>query len=372
MSRFQAAEDAEAGWRAQSLDDFKFASGDQWDYAIQQQRDRDMRPCLTMNRLRQFRRMVTNEQRQQRPSIQVNPVGNGADVGTAEVFQGIIRHIETISNADIAYDTAFEHMVTGGFGFWRLITDYSNDDSEDLEIYIKRIKNPFSVYFDPRADEPDYSDALYCFIVTDLPVELYKEEYPNSELASLTEFTTIGDATPNWILKDTIRVAEYFYVELIKEKRKDRGDRDFVKRKVHWAKINGIEILKKGDVPGNWIPVIPVLGDDQIIDGRRNLVGLIRDAKDPQRMYNYQISAAAETIALAPKSPTVIAEGQIEGHETEWEQSNRRNFATLTYKAISVAGQPVPPPQRNAAEPPIMAMATMIRQADNDLKATTG
>ena len=371
QARFLAAQEAESTWRASSLDDFKFVAGDQWDYAIAQQRDRDFRPVLTMNRLRQFRRMVTNEQRQQRPSIQVNPVGEGSDIQTAEIFQGIIRHIEINSHADIAYDAAFEHMITGGFGYWRIITDYANDDSDDLEIFIKRIKNPFSVYFDPRCEEPDYSDALFCFVVDDIPKELYREEYPNSELASMEDWTAIGHGIPGWIKKETARIAEYFYVELVPQKRPGR-ERTFIQRKIHWAKINAIEILKKGEVPGNWITVIPVLGDDQMIDGKRDLVGLIRDSKDPQKQYNYFISASTETIALAPKSPTVIAEGQIEGHETEWEQSNRRNFATLTYKPISVAGQPVPPPQRNAAEPPIMAMATMVRQADNDLKATTG
>jgi len=195
-ARFLAAEEAESTWRASSLDDFKFVSGDQWDYAVAQSRDRDMRPCLTMNRLRQFLRMVTNEQRQQRPSIQVNPVGEGSDIETAEIFQGIIRHIETNSHADIAYDTAFEHMTTGGFGYWRIITDYANDNSDDQEIFIKRIRNPFSVYFDPRCEEPDYSDAMFCFIVEDIPKELYREEYLNSELTSMEDWTAIGHGIP--------------------------------------------------------------------------------------------------------------------------------------------------------------------------------
>jgi hypothetical protein len=367
--RFRLAEEATTDIRRDALDDFRFFVGEQWDSNIYQQRYQDGRPCLTMNRLRQFRRMVTNEQRQQRPAIQINPVGDGADIETGQMLQGLCRHIEVNSDADIAYDTAYEHMATGGFGFWRIITDYVNDDSDEQEIFIKRIKNPFSVYFDPRAAEADYSDALFCFIIDDMPYELYRETYSDSQLASLTTFTGVGDKVPGWITKEAIRVAEYFYIELDKKK---KGKREIVKRKVRWAKINGIEILEERDVPGNWIPVIPVLGDDTIVDGKRNLVGMIRDAKDPQRQYNYFISASAEAIALAPKSPFVIAEGQIENHETEWEQSNRRNTAALVYKAISIAGQPVGAPQRNAAEPPIQAMAAMIRQADNDLKATTG
>jgi hypothetical protein len=83
-------------------------------------------------------------------------------------------------------------------------------------------------------------------------------------------------------------------------------------------------------------------------------------------------SAATEAIALAPKAPFVGAEGQFENHEGQWGQANIRNFAYLEYKPVSVAGQPVPPPQRMAVEPPIQAMMLMVRQADNDLKSTTG
>jgi hypothetical protein len=272
--------------------------------------------------------------------------------------------VEVNSDAEISYDTGFEHMVTGGFGYWRIVTDYVEDGSDEQDIFIRRIKNPFSVYFDPRATRPDYSDALFAFIIDDMPHELYRMNYPDSQLASLDEFTSVGDQTPGWLTKDTVRVAEYFYVEIDKKTRK---------RSVEWAKINCQEILEEESVPGRFIPIVPVLGDDQTIEGERKLVGMIRDAKDPQRFYNFHISAAAEMIALAPKAPNIVAEGQIEGHEAAWEQSNRRNFAVLTYKPVSSTnGSPMPPPQRNATEPPIQAMVMMIRQADNDLKATTG
>jgi hypothetical protein len=368
LDRFQLAAEAEAELRRDALNDFQFLTGEQWDNQNVDSRTRDGRPCLTMNRLRSFRRMVTNEQRQQRPSIQINPVGDGSDVETAEVIQGLCRHIEVNSDAEIAYDTGFENMATGGFGFWRVVTEYVDDDSDEQDIFIKRVRNAFSVYFDPRAQEPDYADALWCFIVEDIPTEVYREEYGDKELAALEDFHSTGDRSAEWITRETIRVAEYFYVELEKNK-KGRNPR----KKVKWAKINAVKILDQRDVPCKFIPVVPVLGDDTIIDGKRNLVGMIRDAKDPQRFYNYQISAAAEAIALAPKAPWTAAEGQLEGHESEWEQSNRRNLAVLTYKPLSSAnGAPMPRPERNVSEPPIQAMALMIRQADNDLKAITG
>lgn len=365
--RFRLAEEGEAKVREKSLEDFRFKIGEQWEPTVFQARDRDARPCLTMNRMRQFCRMVTNEQRQQRPSIQINPVGSQADVATAEVLQGIIRHIEMNSQADIAYDHGFESMVTGGFGYWMVKTKYVEDDTDEQEIFICRILNPFTVFFDPRAVEPDYSDAIYAFIIEDMPLETYRANYPNSSLAAITMMATPGNIPYGWLSASTVRVAEYFYVE---EEERPRGR---PKRTVRWAKINAIEPLDEDVVPCRYIPIVPVLGDETIVDGRKDLVGLIRDARDPQRMYNFQISAAAEMIALAPKAPHIAAEGQIEGHEVEWAESNRRNFSVLTYKPVSSAnGAPMPPPQRNAAEPPIQAMALMIRQADNDLKAVTG
>lgn len=148
--------------------------------------------------------------------------------------------------------------------------------------------------------------------------------------------------------------------------------RRILNRQVKWAKINALDILEERDWPGRWIPLVQLVGDDLDVDGRRHVAGLLRHYKDPQRMYNYWISATTETIALAPKAPHVAAEGQLEGHEEEWRQSNVRNLAVLTYKPKTVDGALVPAPQRQQFEPPIQAMSLMVRQADNDMKATTG
>jgi hypothetical protein len=388
--RFHLAAEAESIARKDGLDDLEFRVGNQWPYDIQNARTIDGRPCLTMNRLPAIIRQVTNEQRQSRPSIQVNPVGDGADKDTAEIIQGIIRHIEVISDAEIAYDTAFEHMVTIGFGFFRVLTEYISDASDDQEILIKRIKNPFSVYFDPAATEPDYSDARYCFVIEDVPRSEFKQLYPNSDAASLSDFSSEGDNAAEWSTKETIRVAEYFHVQedtrimlrLRDGTLKDEGEfaegdevlnkRPHQKRTVTWTKMNAAEILEEQELPGKYIPIIPVLGDDLDVNGRRHLAGMVRAAKDPQRMYNYWVSAGTEMIALAPKAPFVGAEGQFEGHEKEWESANTRNLAKLEYKPTTVAGQPAPPPQRQTFEPPVQSINLMTKQADLDIKATTG
>jgi len=388
--RFQLAAEAESKVRDAALDDLKFLAGDQWPDNIQTSRTIDGRPCLTINRLPSIKRQITNEQRQQRPSIQVNPVGSQSDVEVAEVEQGIIRHIEVISDAEIAYDTGFEMMVTGGFGYWEVITDYVDDQSFDQEIYIKRIKNPFTIYFDPACIEPTYCDADWAFKVEDIPIFEYKRDYPNSAAAGLPDFQSIGDQAPDWATKDTIRVAMYWHVEytpvtiallpnnkVVRSGEVPQGitplrTREVQERKVVCSKINAIEVLEEQDWPGQWIPIIPVLGDDFDISGKRHLAGIVRDAKDPQRMYNYWVSSGTEMIALAPRAPFVGAEGQFEGHEAQWQQANTKNYAYLEYKSVNVAGKPEPPPTRQTFEPPVQAITLMTRQSDQDLKSVVG
>lgn len=397
LERFKLSAEVEGRARREMLDDLEFRVGQQWPKDIETQRNLDGRPCLTMNRLPQFIRQITNEQRQQRPSIQVNPVGDGADQKTAEILQGICRHIEVNSDAEVGYDTAFDHCVTTGLGWLRILTDYVNDRSFDQEIYIKPVRNPFSVYDDPSAVEPDRSDANWRFIVEDVPREEYRQRYPDSQAASFSELTSVGDNAAEWANKETIRVAEYFYVEEMEyslhrledgsltedlpEGAVPQETQKRTRRTIRWSKINAVEIIEGHEpnseemgrkLPGKFIPLVPVLADDLEVNGRRHIAGLVRNAKDPQRMYNYWVSAATEMIALAPRAPFVGVEGQFENHEEQWRQANTRNFAFLEYKAVDVSGKPAPPPARQVYEPPVQSINLMTQQADLDLKTTTG
>jgi Phage P22-like portal protein len=394
QTRWKLASDAEASSRRDSLEDLDFSIGKQWPATVLAQRELDGRPCLTMNRQPQFVRQITNEQRQQRPALQINPVGDGATTDLAKIFQGCVRHIETISDAEVPRDTAFDSMVRIGFGHWRIVTEEVGPDGEQ-EIKIKRILNAFTVYWDPNSVEADRSDAKWCFIVEDLPPEEYKHQFPKSTLAGLSDFTSVGDTAPQWITKETIRVAEYFTFQdaadikddddgepLAEETDDAKAIRANSEHVVMWSKISALEVLdgydpgkpknKGGKWAGSYIPIITVVGDELDVNGKRYIAGMVRDAKDPQRMYNYWVSAATEAVALAPKAPFIAAEGQLEGYEDQWKQANNRNFSYLYYKAIDVSGKPVPPPIRSSVEPPIQAMALMIRQADTDLKATIG
>ena len=411
QSRFKTVVDAESNLRQTMLEDLEFRASEQWPDNIKSMREQDNRPCLTINRIPQFIRQVTNNQRASRPAVQVHPAGNVANVELSEVMQGIVRHIEDRSDADVAYTTAGDHQVTMGRGYIRVMTDYIDDDSASLnqEIKIKRVANPFSIYVDPTAQSPDASDARYAFVVEDIPVAEYRFRYPDSELAELSEFTGVGNQKPEWMPEGNIRIAEYFYVEEIREEMvlimgpqgtterypkslfpsTDPADmpegvtivaeREVTTRVVKWALINAVEVLegneeKTGGLewPGKYIPIVPVLGDEININGVTDYRGIVRDAKDPQRMYNYWVSAETELIALAPRAPIIGAEGQFEGHESKWRTANVRNYPYLEYKPRTIAGQLAPPPQRQVWEPPIQAMAAAIQQSDNDLKSTGG
>lgn len=397
QKRFKLAQEAEKDFRNDALDDLKFRFGDQWPEEYKRVRRLDNRPCLTINRLPQFLRQVTNEQRQNRVGIEVSPVDDGGDDETAEIIQGIVRHIEYDSNADSAYDTAFEMAVTIGFGFWEIVREYETPFTTNQVIKIKRIKNPFMVYFDPNCIEPDYSDAEYAFKIISYTKDEYRRDYPDTELADLDDWTSVGDADRDWIGADVVRVAEYYYIEKTKDTvvritNKKGETRTTLKSKlpddlpkgvkvedlretevpvVKWCKINAVEVLEKADCPGRWIPIVPVLGDDADIDGKRHLEGMVRNAKDPQRMYNFWASAETEAIALAPRAPFIGAEGQFEGHP-EWQQANSRNFAYLEYKPKTIGNEVVGPPQRNVQEPAVAAITQARMQSSDDLKATTG
>ena len=382
--RFVTSSDAESDIRKAALDDLEFRAGDQWPDEIKRQRYNDQRPCLTINQIPQFIRQITNDQRQNRPSIQINPVDSEADPDTAEVLEGMVRHIEYDSGADAAYDTAFQAAVTGGFGYFRINTAYTDSGSFEQDIKILRIRNAFTVYFDPSCKEPDYSDAMYAFIVETLSKDEFKEQYPDATLSNMGEWNSTGDG---WISKDECRVAEYFYreaktktlyevdgevVDKLPEGKTANKTRTTQQYSVKWVKMTGDEVLESTDWPGKWIPIIPVLGDELDIDGKRILEGIVRNAKDPQRQYNFMSSATTETIALAPKAPFIGVAGQFENFESDWQRANISNVPFLQYNNISVNGQPSPAPQRQTFNPAIEATTNAMMQSSQDLKAVTG
>jgi hypothetical protein len=380
-----------------AMDDLQFLAGNHWPENVRRERELDGRPCLTINKLPTFLHQVTNDQRMNVPSIQVSPVDSGADVETAETMQGVIRHIEYASNADIAYDTAVNNAAAIGFGYWRLVTDYCNAKSFDQDIKFRRIRNPFTVYFDPNSEEPDGSDARFVIISSKLPIYEFKQQYPSAETTALGNGfpTQQGDGTNNtWLFTDSIRIAEYYRIEETQdtlvllpdgtaefksvlaqsnvEIPPDAQTRPTSRKAVMFYKCTALAILERTEIKCDWIPVFPVYGDELDIDGKVIRSGLIRNAKDPSKMYDYWMTSATEEVALRTKTPYIGAEGQFEGYEDDWEAATTRSFSYLEYKPVTIDGNLAPAPSRQPmADIPTGALQMAMHASDN-IKATTG
>ena len=408
-TRFKMAISAFSESREDQIDDVRFYAGspdNSWQWpadvlatrgAVQGQTI-NARPTLTLNKLPQHVRQVTNDQRQHRPSGKIIPANDDADVEVAEILDGIVRHIEYMSDADVAYDTACENQVSQGEGYFMLDTEYCDDGSFDQDIRIRRIRNAFSVYMDPTMQDPCGADAEWCFITQDVLKEDFERQFPDATpISSIMSGVGDQDVTP-WIMEDTVRIAEYYYIKHEKatlnlyhggitamqgspeaKQAEIAGlrpikSRKVDKRSVKWLKTNGYEELEpEKDWAGRWIPVIRVIGNEFEVEGRLYISGLVRNAKDAQRMYNYWVSQEAEMLALAPKAPFIGYGGQFEGYE-QWKTANTTNWPYLEVNPDVTDGQGsvLPLPQR--AMPPMAQQGIIAAKmgAADDIKATTG
>ena len=190
----------EAEQRKAEIDDIRFVGLlDQWPANIKQIREQDpqgARPCLVVDKVNQYKNQIVNNIRQNRAGIKVRPIDDSADIEVAEVYQGIVRHIEDRSKADIAYDWAAEGAVVSGLGYFRVLTEYVGDSFEQ-DIRIERIKNRFTVYFDDTSTEPDGSDAQQVIITELVDREVFKEMYPNANPCDWA--TATGDNQNKWV-----------------------------------------------------------------------------------------------------------------------------------------------------------------------------
>jgi hypothetical protein len=351
LDQFDEAQSHWADQREATRVDMRFCwLGDQWDQRIREQRQKDARPCLTLNRMPSFVRQVTNDQRQNKPSIKVRPVDDKADPAVAEIYNGLFRHIEANSSAQVSYDTACEHQVSGGMGFWRVDIDYARNDAFDLDLLIKRIPDPLSVLWDAHSTAHDSSDWNYCFLTDRISEDAFKKRFPS---AKKSDFRALN-LRQGWWDDQGVQIAEWWTreetkVELLQladgrvieaDERKAKRNRgiavvksrkDVPRFKVTHRIISGAEVLEETAWIGQYIPVIPCWGQEVTVEGKRYFLSLVRDVQDAQRMYNYWRTAATEMIALAPKPKWLGPKGAFKTDKERWARANVSSDATLEY-----------------------------------------
>lgn len=385
--------DAQGYWQpmyTQGAQDKEFVTveGAQWSHRDKVQREEAGKPTLEINLVRSYVRQQINTMRQNRPQAKVVPVNDGADADMAKILGGLIKDVEEASNFEDALDTAAENAVYGGIGFYRIVTDYVDEQSFNQEPRFEPIVNPQAVYIDPLSKALDGSDMTEALIVEWVHKDTIEQQYGKD---SLSDFE---DLSADWYnsTDNTLCVAEYFHKEQIKDKLlllqdgstqylsdliKQYGrehidaltvnSRDTTKTVVKWAKLTGDMVLEQGEFPGKHIPIFPVYGEVTWVENRRYVFSLVHFAKDAQRLFNYWKSTEAHILQKNQDEMTIVDDRGIAGFE-EWNNPAAAQY--LRFRATDENSQPISAPFKlGAANPPvgILNAATSAQQLIPDI-----
>ncbi len=393
--RFDIGSLADQDNREEMAIDLRFRAGDQWPAEFKAARERDRRPCLTINRLGQFVRKITGDIRLNPPGIKVRPVDGGPDTKLAETLTGLIRNIEAQSDAPRVYAQAADAQVSCGLGWMRVATRYCSDTVWEQDIVIELIPNPFAVVDDPAAVSLMREDGGWRFVTDMVPIEDFKAQYPNANLQDWERGSTANWGA--WREDERIRVAEYWRKVPVKKRLAmfqsgktidltgmDEGEvanlvmaegpitreRMADSHRVEMWKMNGVEVLEPvTQWAGKYIPHIPVIGEEVFVGERVVRMGLIRQMRDSQTLYNVGRTALAETVAMAPKAKWLATPKQMAGHEDKWATANTSNMAFLPYNPDPAGGGI---PQRIQPEMPSAAHIQDLQVASADMEAISG
>lgn len=372
--------------------DLEFLAGNQWPDDVRRDRESQNRPMLTVNKLPQFLRQVTNDIRQADLAIKTAPVDDESDPELAKVYDGILKQIQYQSSAKHVFSTAAEHQAGCGIGWFRVKTEYADDSAFDLEIRLEVIRNPLAVFVDPAAVMPDRSDAMWIAVTELIPRRTFKQRYPDASETGVDVPTSEG-ASAFWTQADDIRIAEYWRkvpvtktlallatgetidMEAIKGIPPQMlppvvKTREVKTHRVESYIVSGTEILSgPHEWAGKYIPLVPVLGAELALERKVYRYGVIRFAREPQQLYNTYRTAAAEGIMGAPKAPWLATANMIGPYKAMWDNASRGNLPYLLYQhdAQVPAG-----PQRQMPVPMPAAFAQEAQIAADDMKATTG
>jgi hypothetical protein len=390
--RFQEGVDFDRENREEARSDLRFFAGDQWE--AEDVAARDGRPCLTINQLPQFVAQVVGDIRINRPAIKARPAED-ADKDLASIREGLIRAIEHDSKAQQVYSAAAQAQVACGIGNFRVALEYASDEVFERNIRIKAIHNPFAVVWDTGITDPTGADAAWCFVAEDISRKVFEQRYPDKKAAELGQDYITELARDGWMTRDVVRVSEYWIMKerpaqiallqdgSVKELPKDEARRQamlpMVQRNGSGALmvrkttrkvacmylITGHDILEEPvEYPLSRIPIFRVPGWEVNTGERTIRFGLVRFAKDAQRLKNYWRSVAAEKLALAPRQQFLVHESQA-GDADDFRSAASSGDTVLPWSGSQ-------PPVR--LEPPPIEAALLQEAALNaqDMKDVTG
>ncbi len=395
LDRFHTTESAEKEHRRLGVEDVRFAQtpDGQWDNLAKKKR-KD-RPRYTLNKIAAAIDTIVGDQRQNEITAKV--VALTDDATEAETYDGIIRNIDAQSSAKNIYDQAFDEQLNSGYGGWRITTQFTDDDSFVQEIRLEPIKSATtSLWFDLDAKQYDKRDARFAFLTWTLSIEEFKRRYPSATVSDFNQKKYQSGRCKTWFDGDNIRLAEYWRkvpikrtIGLLSDGRvidmKDEEaaldelagagitvvkTRQADSHKVERYIMNGAEVLEGPEAwAGRYIPLIPLYGKINHIENETHVRGLVRFAKDAQRIYNYLRSSLVETTALTPKDPYWITAKQAKGYTAQLARMATDNPPFQLYNEDKSSPGP---PKRTGAPSVDQAAIEQASSAQLDITQTLG
>jgi len=392
--------------RMNCLGDRRFCSlaGAQWEGPLGDQFEN--KPRFEVNKIHMAVLRIINEYRNNRITVNFSSKEGEEYDKLADTCAGLYRADEQDSGAEEAYDNAFEEAVMGGFGAWRLRTEYQNEEDPEDDKQRVCIEPIFdadtSVYFDLGAKRQDKADAKRCFVLTSMTREAYKAEYDDDPA---TWPKTITRSQFDWYTPSVVYVAEYYKVEEVSEQiriYKDfngeeeslrpeeldkeeemlaTGWKEVRRKKVKTRKVrkyimSGAKILEDcGYIAGKNIPIIPVYGKRWFVDNVERCMGHVRLAKDAQRLKNMQLSKLGEISALSAMEKPILVPEQVAGHQLMWAEDNLKNYPYLLINTLTDAnGSPMVAGPVAYTKPPALppSMAALLQLTEVDMQEILG
>lgn len=379
-------------------EDIKFANGDarntwQWPESEYKQRDDQHLPCLTINSTRVHNDMVINAMSKNNFAPKVRPAGQRASYASAQVVETLVRRTLDLSRASSHFRKVAEQQVDGGIGYIILDTDYVSSRSFDQDIFVSSSRDPTGVYLDPWRREPDGLDSRFGFIFDRLPRKEFNRKYPQYKNA--VTGNPLDSTFADWVNDREVMVVKYYRKSEVRDvliSYKDGDDtvnklaseikdeagkvlfkalmrdiddgvvdgrhREVVDNKVQWFLIAGSKIVDKGAWAGKYVPILPCVGRELVVDNTLDRKGHTRPLISAQMMLNYNASTAVQVTALSPKAQWIGPTRAFEGQE-QWKDANEKTYFALAYNDIDEeagpdnqkieAPQRIDPPQLSAA-----------------------
>lgn len=429
--RFKQGEEANRPQRLREIADLEFYDLKQWDSDVLRSREGTTigagtttqvvpaRPSLVIDGTAAPVRQILNQERQSDMGIEIIPADDFGEMTgpidhtEIELREGLVRRIQRDSEAADARTWAFGRSTIAGQGYYGVMTRYV-PKSWDQEVYIQRFYNQNSITLDPTHEQPDGSDAAWAFVGVDMPWEEYRAQFGERNGkknrivdASESDFRQLGDESPDWFTTEgktrSVRVVEYWYTALttttlyqlsngkaatktqidqglppgLTVMHDDKGKpitRPDVTKQIKWAKLDGCDddVLEETDWPGHYIPIVKVVGEElQPYDKERRARGVVRPMRDACIGKNYIISKFVERVGTTPISPWMMATGQDEGYDAEYNAVNTRALSRLHYNQVDSFGKPAPPPFRTDARAEIADIGMGLQLFNQAIASTS-